>query len=195
MGPTQHQLKLEPDEREREEEKGFVPLHCLCYDKERFVHLPLSGDLVYQMKRYRVSVRLTVPLLLQVYVCACTHSPIQSLVFCKTQAQGATWQAMRYLIDTSSLFDLLSGNGSRYSAVVYKHNSLRRGLRWKRAFRQQVTVCSKLNYRQWWKVTHYMVLYLSTNFKYLHCLFLCYFKLPTFYISERNVLLFTLCLF
>lgn len=63
--------------RESDGEKGFVPLHCLHYNKEeRCVYLSLSAGILYHMKRYSVGVcvSLTVPLFLQVYVCARAYS-------------------------------------------------------------------------------------------------------------------------
>ena len=148
---------------EQDGEKGFVPLLCLPYNKERFVSLSLSAELVWKGTES---------------VSVCGYSPIVSPGVClwaqtvpcslwystETQAQRITRKATRYLRETSSLFDLLSGNGSILSAVVYGDQSLRLGLGWKRAFRQKVNVCSKCNYWQWWKVTNNKIEYWRDTF-------------------------------
>lgn len=86
--------------RERDGEKGSVPLHCLRYNKERFVYLSLSAELVYEKVQSRclcggdspiVSPGVGLCMHIQ-YVCVClcvsacktcTNSPIQSQIFCK----------------------------------------------------------------------------------------------------------------
>lgn len=109
----------------------------------------------------------------------CLWATLAQTVLCRpwfsaqTQAQWLTWKAMRYLRDTSSLFDLVPGNGMKFSAVVFRDKSLRRGLGWKAAFRQQMTVCSKLNYWTWVKVANYIELYWSTTLQYFYFFFPC----------------------
>lgn len=135
MRPTRHQLKLEPDERERWRERVCpAALFTLQQRGEMCLPLPVCRDSIpYEKVQRRCLCESDSPIVspgvrscarIQC-VCVCllaslAQTILYSLWFSvkkkqKTKRKQAWWitlKAMRYLRDTSSLFDLLPGNDS-----------------------------------------------------------------------------------
>lgn len=180
MGPTPRQLKLEPDERERWRERGLSP--CTVYatiKRDLFTSRCLQSSYTTWKGTESVSACRLQPHCFS----RCMFVHAHAVCLWGSLAQTVLYKSLILCWNTGTVSHLKGHEISErlifiiwsslrkwliFSAVVYRNKSLRLGLGWRRAFRQQVTVSSKFNYRQWWKeVTNYIVLYWGTNFEFI----------------------------